>query len=107
MKPEFDARNVKVIGLSVDHVDSHKKFCNKMGIKYVLLSDIEKEVSNAFGVWGMKKFMGREFMGLIRTTFIIGKEKFSKYTPKVKPAGHAKQVTRRFYKIKKRLETFW
>ena len=43
MKPEFDARNVKVIGISPDDVDSHKKFCNKMGINYVLLSDTEKE----------------------------------------------------------------
>ena len=48
---KFQDNDIEVIGISPDGVDSHKKFCNKMGIKYVLLSDTEKEVSNAFGVW--------------------------------------------------------
>jgi Peroxiredoxin len=68
-----------------------------MGIKYVLLADTEKEVSKAFGVWSMKKFMGREYMGVVRSTFLVNeKGKIFKIYPKVKPAGHAKQVLEDF-----------
>ena len=48
-------------------LELQNKFCSKMGIKYFLLSDTEKEVSKAFDVWGMKKFMGREYMGVTRS----------------------------------------
>ena len=70
-----------------------------MGIKYVLLSDTEKEVANAFGIWGMKKFMGREYMGVTRSSFLVNeKSKIFKIYHKVKPAGHAKQVLEDFIK---------
>ena len=71
---KFQDNGIEIIGISPDDTSSHKKFCIKMGIKYTLLSDIEKEVSKAFGVWGMKKFMGREYHGIYRTTFIINKK---------------------------------
>ena len=96
---KFQDNDIEIIGISPDDVDSHKKFCNKMGINYVLLSDTEKEVSNAFGVWGMKKFMGREYMGVTRSSFLVNeKGKIFKIYPKVKPAGHAKQVLEDFTK---------
>ena len=64
-----------------------------MGIKFPLLSDVDKEISKSFGVWGLKKFMGREYMGVMRSTFwLMRKEKIFKVYPKVKPAGHAQQV---------------
>ena len=80
---KFQKEDIEIIGISPDDVNSHKKFCAKMGIKYVLLSDTEKEVSNAFGVWGMKKFMGREYMGVTRSSFLVNeKGKFLKFIPR-------------------------
>ena len=85
---KFQDNDIEIIGISPDDVESHKKFCTKMGIKYVLLSDAEKEVSKAFGVWDMKKFMGREYMGVIRSTFLANeKGKIFKIYSKVKPKG--------------------
>jgi len=90
---KFKKSGVDVLGISPDDVDSHKKFCKKMGIPYTLLADTNKEVSKKFGVWGKKKFMGREYMGIVRSTFLVnGKGKIFKVYPKVKAAGHAKQV---------------
>ena len=96
---KFQDNGIEIIGISPDDENSHKKFCTKMGIKYTLLSDTEKEVSKAFGVWGMKKFMGREYMGVTRSSFLVNeKGKIFKIYPKVKPAGHAKQVLEDFTK---------
>tara|TARA_B110000438_G_C15333787_1_gene444880 strand:+ start:113 stop:577 length:465 start_codon:yes stop_codon:yes gene_type:complete len=98
---KFKKEDIEIIGISPDDVDSHKKFCSKMGIKYTLLSDTEKEVSKMFGVWGKKKFMGKEYMGVSRSSFLINeKGKIFKIYSKVKPAGHSKQVLEDF-KIKK------
>ena len=94
---KFQKKDIEIIGISPDDESSHKKFCAKMGIKYVLLSDTEKEVSKAFGVWGKKKFMGREYMGVTRSSFLVNdKGIIFKIYPKVKPAGHAKQVLEDF-----------
>ncbi|MBC8252037.1 MAG: thioredoxin-dependent thiol peroxidase [Candidatus Nitrosopelagicus sp.] len=96
---KFQKEDIEIIGISPDDVNSHKKFCTKMGIKYALLSDTEKEVANAFGVWGMKKFMGREYMGVTRSSFLVNeKNKIFKIYYKVKPKGHAKQVLEDFTK---------
>jgi peroxiredoxin Q/BCP len=90
---KFQKAGIEIIGISPDDVESHKKFCDKMGIKYPLLADVDKEVSKMFGVWGKKKFMGREYMGVIRSTFLVDeKGKIFKIYPKVKPAGHSKEV---------------
>ena len=94
---KFQKEEIEIIGVSPDDVDSHKKFCDKMGIKYPLLADVDKEISKAFGVWGKKKFMGREYMGVMRSTFLVDeKGKIFKIYPKVKPAGHSKQVLEDF-----------
>ena len=64
-----------------------------MKIKFPLLADVDKEVSKMFGVWQKKKFMGREYMGVMRSTFLVNeKGKIFKIYPKVKAAGHSKQV---------------
>jgi peroxiredoxin Q/BCP len=97
---KFQKEGIEIIGISPDDVDSHKKFCDKMGIKYPLLADVEKEVSKAFGVWGKKQFMGREYMGVMRSTFLVDeKGKIFKIFEKVKPAGHSKEVLEEFSKL--------
>ena len=94
---KFQKEDIEIIGTSPDDTQSHKKFCVKNGIKYVLLSDTNKEVSKAFGVWGMKKFMGREYMGVTRSSFLVNeKGKIFKIYSKVKPKGHALQVLEDF-----------
>ena len=72
-KKALDKRDVVVLGVSPDAVKRLPKFIDKESLNFSLLSDEDHAVADKYGVWGMKKFMGREFMGLIRTTFIIGK----------------------------------
>ena len=97
---KFQREGIEIIGISPDDVESHKKFCEKMGIKYLLLADTDKEVSKKFGVWGKKKFMGREYMGVLRSTFLVNeKGKIFKIYPKVKPAGHSKEVLQDFLNL--------
>jgi len=94
---KFKKEGIEIIGISPDDVDSHKKFVEKMGIPYPLLADSEKEVSKKFGVWGKKSFMGREYMGVNRSTFLVNeKGKVFKVFEKVKPAGHSKEVLESF-----------
>ena len=94
---KFQKQDIEVIGVSPDDVDSHKKFCDKMKIEFPLLADVDKEISQKFGVWGKKKFMGREYMGVMRSTFLVNENgKIFKIYPKVKPAGHSKQVLEDF-----------
>jgi len=96
---KFKKSGIDILGISPDDVDSHKKFCVKMRIPYTLLADSDKVLSKKFGVWGKKKFMGREYMGIIRSTFLVNeKGKIFKVYPKVKAAGHSKQVLEDFTK---------
>jgi len=90
---KFQKEGIEIIGISKDDVTSHKKFCEKMKIPYILLADTSNEVSKKFGVWSKKKFMGKEYMGIVRSTFLVDeKGKIFKAYPKVKAAGHAKEV---------------
>ena len=96
---KFQKEGIEIIGISPDDVSSHKKFCDKMKIKYILLADVDKQVSKIFGVWSKKNFMGREYMGVIRSTFLVNeKGKIFKIYPKVKARGHSKQVLDDFLK---------
>lgn len=89
----FQKERIDIIGISKDDVESHKKFCEKMKIPYTLLSDTDAQVTKKFGVWGKKNFMGKEYMGVIRSTFLVNeKGTVFKVFPKVKPAGHSKEV---------------
>ena len=94
---KFKKVGIEIVGISKDDVESHKKFCQKMKIPYILLADTGTDIAKKFGVWGKKKFMGKEYMGVIRSTFLVDeKGKIFKAFPKVKPAGHAKEVLESF-----------
>ena len=91
--PRFNTQGLKVMGISTDSVESHKKFSQKHDLSFDLLSDKEKKVVKSYGVWGKKKFMGMEFMGTRRMSFLINPEgKIAKIYEKVKPAKHAQEV---------------
>lgn len=82
-----------VIGVSPDNLKSHQKFTDKHELPFPLLADTDKKIINDYGVWGMKKFMGREYEGVIRTTFIIDeKGVISEVISKVDTRNHAFQV---------------
>ena len=94
---DFKKNDIRIIGLSPDNDSSHKKFCTKMSIPYTLLADTEHSVSELFGVWSLKKFMGREYMGVNRSTFLCDKKGIIiQIYEKVKPAGHAALVLEYF-----------
>ena len=82
-----------VLGVSADSVESHRKFKNKFDLNFPLLADTDKEIIEAYGVWKEKSMYGRKYMGIERTTFIIGKDgKITHIFPKVKVAEHADEV---------------
>lgn len=92
---EFKKAGIGVVGISTDSVESHKKFGDKHSLPFTILSDTEKKVVEAYGVWGMKSFMGKTFMGIRRTSFLIDpRGKIAKIYENVKPAEHAKEVLR-------------
>jgi peroxiredoxin Q/BCP len=94
---KFKNAGVEIIGISPDDEESHKKFGEKMKVPFILLSDTKTEVAKKFGVWGKKQFMGREYMGVNRSTFLVNeKGKIFKVFEKVKPSGHAQEVLEAF-----------
>ena len=94
---KFRSAGIEIIGISPDDEESHKKFGEKMSVPFILLSDTEKDAAKKFGVWGKKQFMGREYMGVNRTTFLVDeKGKVLRVFEKVKPAGHAQEVLEAF-----------
>ena len=72
--PNFEDLNAIVLGVSPDSAEKHRKFIEKKELKITLLADEDKSLCNAFGVWQLKKFMGKEYMGVVRSTFIINPE---------------------------------
>lgn len=91
--PQFKRSQAVVFGVSVDVVKKHAKFATKYELPFTLLSDEEKRVVELYGVWAKKKFMGREYMGILRTTFLINPAgKIAKIYENVKPDGHAEEV---------------
>ena len=90
---EIKKRGAVVLGVSVDSVSSHTKFRDKYALNFPLLSDINKDVVQAYGVWKEKSLYGRKFMGIERTTFIIDEEgKIASIFPKVKVDKHLEEV---------------
>tara|TARA_B100001057_G_scaffold176195_1_gene176871 strand:- start:148 stop:612 length:465 start_codon:yes stop_codon:yes gene_type:complete len=99
--PKFKKLGCNVYGISKDGLKSHNKFREKYKIKFDLLADEEIKVLKKYKVWGKKKFMGREFMGIIRTTFLIDKKgKIMKIWNNVKVKDHAKEVFETLKNIK-------
>lgn len=93
----YEEAGVTILGVSADTAKSHTKFKNKYDLPFTLLADIDHQVAEAYGAWGPKKFMGREYEGILRTTFLIdGEGKIIEVFKKVKPADHSQQVLQAF-----------
>lgn len=91
--PEFRKQGAVVLGCSPDSKESHCKFIDKKGLKLTLLSDPEHKVMEKYGVWGKKKFMGREFMGVIRSTVVIDPQgRVAEVWSPVRVKNHAEDV---------------
>jgi len=85
--------NIEIIGVSPDTDESHKKFRQKLNIPYLLSADPQNEISKKYGVYGPKSFMGKENIGVNRSTFLVDiNGKIIRIFPKVKPAGHSREV---------------
>ncbi len=86
----YDEAGAVILGVSPDSSKSHGKFVDKFQLPFTLLADVDHSVCEAYGVWGRKKFMGREYDGVFRTTFLIGKDgMIKKVFENVKPDGHS------------------
>ncbi|MFZ4524385.1 MAG: thioredoxin-dependent thiol peroxidase [Chlorobium sp.] len=91
--PKFDILGVEVLGISVDDERKHKKFAEKYNLPFRLVSDPDKSIVEAYGVWGMKKFMGREYMGTSRVTYLVDEQGMIEHVwPKVSPDKHAEEL---------------
>ncbi|NEQ32105.1 MAG: thioredoxin-dependent thiol peroxidase [Leptolyngbya sp. SIO4C5] len=91
--PQYEDRSAVVLGVSTDDAKSHTKFATKYGLPFPLLTDQGGQVASAYGCYGLKKFMGNEYMGISRSTFIIGPDgRIEKIYRKVKPEPHAAEV---------------
>ena len=92
----FEEKGVAVIGVSKDGVDSHRKFAEKYGLPFIILSDPELKAINAYGVYREKKLYGKVSMGVVRTTFIIDENGYvSEVMEKVKPDTNASEILER------------
>ena len=90
---EYEKAGVVVLGVSPDSVKSHEKFKEKYNLPFSLLADEGHQVCDQYGTWGPKKFMGRAYEGVMRTTYLIGPDgQILKVFPNVKPDGHASEV---------------
>ncbi|MDQ2999841.1 MAG: thioredoxin-dependent thiol peroxidase [Fibrobacterota bacterium] len=89
----FVESGAAVLGISADSVESHRKFKEKQGLNFPLLSDPDHKALDAYGVWQEKSLYGRRFMGIVRSTFVVdGNGKIAKVFPKVKVNGHVDEV---------------
>lgn len=93
LNKELSQLNIKIIGINADLVKSHAQFSAKLNLPFDLLSDKEKNVLKAYGAWQLKKLYGKEYMGIVRTTYFISPKKtILNIWNKVKAKGHAKKV---------------
>ena len=93
LRPSFEAVGTEVIGISPDSPKSHDKFAAKYGLDFPLASDEAKATLEAYGVWAEKSMYGRKYMGVERTTYLIGRDgKVARVWAKVKVPGHAAEV---------------
>ena len=93
LKPQFAKAGATVVGISPDGVKSHDKFRSKHALAVELVSDVDKKVLETYGVWTEKSMYGRKYMGVERTTFLIGPDgRVARVWRKVKVPGHAEEV---------------
>jgi thioredoxin-dependent peroxiredoxin len=91
--PRFEGVDAVVIGVSPDSPKSHQKFKKKYDLPYTLIADADHSIATKYGVWAEKSMYGRKYMGILRTTFVIGPSgKVEKVFEKVKPEGHGDEV---------------
>jgi peroxiredoxin Q/BCP len=89
----YEQAGVAILGVSPDTVKAHAKFKAKYGLPFSLLADVEHEVCELYQVWALKKFMGREYMGVLRTTFVVRADgQIVRVFENVKPAGHSAEA---------------
>ncbi|MGD8821955.1 MAG: thioredoxin-dependent thiol peroxidase [Anaerolineales bacterium] len=89
----YEERGVAILGASPDTIAKQAKFKEKYGLPFPLLADPDHELAEKYGVWGLKKFMGRESMGVLRTTFLIDEQgKVIEVFEKVRPAEHSTEI---------------
>ena len=94
---KFKKRGIEVLGVSFDSEARHNKFAEKYDLPFRLLADTDRAISEGYGTYGEKKFMGRTYMGILRMTFLIDeKGKIKKIFSKVKPEDHAEEVLAAF-----------
>ena len=99
---EFEKLNAKILGVSADSEESHCKFMEKHKLKIDLLSDVDKKVINQFGAWGKKMMYGKEYFGILRSTFLINPGgKLAYEWKKVKAEGHADEVLEKIREMKR------
>ena len=97
----FEKMGAVILGISPDSVKSHRGFCDKHGLSITLLSDPEHGVLERYGVWGLKKMYGREFHGVVRSTFLVDPEgKIAQAWRKVKVKGHVDAVKTKLSELK-------
>jgi thioredoxin-dependent peroxiredoxin len=93
LRTQFGKAGTEILGVSADPVAAQEKFKKKHGLGMALLSDETHKMLEAYGVWGKKSMYGKTFMGIIRSTFLIGPDgRIARIWPKVKVAGHAAEV---------------
>ena len=91
--PNFNKLGVDILGVSIDNESKHKKFAEKFSLPFRLVADPDRLIVEAYGVWGQKMFMGREYMGTSRVTYLINEQGvIEKVWPKVNPALHAEEL---------------
>jgi len=89
----FENKDVVILGMSPDEVKDQKKFQEEHSFPYHLLADSDHAVAERYGVWGLKKMYGREYMGILRTTYVIDESgKIAHVFENVKPLGHSEEV---------------
>ena len=89
---KFKKINCELVGISKDSLESHEKFKKKYKVPFELLSDIEIKIQKKYGIWGIKTFMGKKFLGTIRSTVFIDKGKIKKIWSNIRVKDHAKEV---------------
>jgi peroxiredoxin Q/BCP len=95
MKDEYEKMRIVVLGISPDDSAPHSKFAEKYRLPFTLLADEGAKIAEKYGAWGEKEKFGKKYMGVYRTTFVIGKDgRVAKVFEKVKPEGHNSEVLR-------------
>ena len=100
--PDFEGLDAVILGVSPDSPKRHRNFIEKKNLKITLLSDEEKKVCELYGVWQLKKMCGKEYMGVVRSTFLISPDgKIAHIWNKVRVKGHVEAVKEKLEELKK------